>query len=353
MCIKSTGSLSLPSPRHQRRKAFTLVELLVVIAIIGILIGMLLPAVQQVREAARRIECGNNIRQVALAALNYESSHMEFPGGLEQERLSGVPDPGFDTFQGHSVFYFILPFLEQQNIFNTMDPMYSTVNIAVSPADLKSASVIPSYLCPSDGLGDQALPWPSTGEASQYYGGTSYRANGGERPIFATSATNDGMFMAFGPNARKASGAPDGIEVKFGNISDGSSNTILFGEMYHVDRNFDTFTAAGWTSGSTIQGWSRWYPAAGDIGLSNLMGGAFAPINYRIPWAQGEPGAPSSQSAWWTFQDQRLSSFGSGHPGGANLVYGDGSAHFLGDDIAQNILRLRCVRNDGEVITEL
>lgn len=353
MCTKFTGSLSLWQPRRQRRTAFTLVELLVVIAIIGILIGMLLPAVQQVREAARRIQCGNNVRQIALAALNYESAHSHFPGGLEQERLTGVPSPGFDTFQGHSVFYFILPFLEQQNVFNSMDSIYSTVNIARDPDELKSAAVIPAYLCPSDGLGEEALPWPSTGEASQYYGGTSYRANGGERPIFATSATNDGMFMAFGPDARKASSAPDGIEVKFGNIADGSSNTILFGEMYHIDKNFDTFTDAGWTSGSALRGWSRWYPGSGDIGLGNLMGGAFAPMNFRIPWAHGESGAPSSQSAWWIFQDQRLSSWGSGHPGGANLVYGDGSTHFIGDDIAQNILRLRCVRNDGEVITEL
>ena len=345
--------LSIPSKRA--RRAFTLVELLVVIAIIGILIGMLLPAVQQVREAARRIECGNNLRQVALAAINYESAHMSFPPGMEQEFLNGTtsgPLGSNDGFQGHSVFYFILPFIEANNVFTGMNREVAKANRVETPAELRAAAVIPAYLCPSDTLGTEALPHPSTGTPEEYYGGTSYKANGGGRPIFATSATNDGMFMATGPDARSASGAPQGTEVEFGQISDGSSNTVLFGEASHLDDNFDTFNDAGYTSDDTIRGWSRWYPGGGDTGLSNIMGGAFAPINYRIPWAFGEPGAPSSRGAWFIFQDQRLSSFGSNHPGGANLVYADGSTHFINDDITQNILLLRCQRNDGLVISE-
>lgn len=335
-----------PKPISTHKSGFTLVELLVVIAIIGILIGMLLPAVQQVREAARRIQCGNNLRQVALAAMNYESANSAFPPGLEQERLDG-------SFQGHSAFYFILPFMEQQNVFTTMDKNIPLNNRVSSTADLRASAVLPPLLCPSDTLGTESLPFPSTGTPSEFYGGTSYRCNGGERPIFATSASNDGMFMAVGPDARKAADADAGVQVTFGAISDGSSNTVLFGEFLHLDRNFDTFTERGWTSGSDIRGWSRWYPAGGDIGLANIMGGAFAPINFTIPWAEGESGAPGSQNAWWIFQDQRLSAFGSGHPGGANLSYSDGSTHFINDTIAQNILRLRCVRNDGEVISEL
>ncbi len=353
MFPKSTGSQKLLHPISEQRRAFTLVELLVVIAIIGILIGMLLPAVQQVREAARRIECGNNLRQVALAAMNYESANSEFPPGLVQESLSGQNPSDNNGFQGHSAFYFILPFMEQQNVFATMDKTVAKANRVSSTVDLKASSVIPSLLCPSDTLGTESLPWPSTGTPSEFYGGTSYRCNGGERPVFATSASNDGMFMAVGPDARRASDAEQGQEVTFGAISDGSSNTVLFGEFYHLDKNFDSFTERGWTSGSDIRGWSRWYPAGGDIGLSNIMGGAFAPINFTIPWAEGESGAPGAQNAWWIFQDQRLSAFGSGHPGGANLSYSDGSTHFIADTIAQNILRLRCVRNDGEVIGEL
>ncbi len=341
------------SPKKvSRREGFTLVELLVVIAIIGILIGMLLPAVQQVREAARRTQCANSLRQVALASLNYESAHMEFPPGYEQEFISDAPDSSNNGFQGHSVFYHILPFIEANNVFKTMDPRVPKANRVATTAEFRASSVIPSFICPSDTLGSESIPFPSTGTPTEFYGGTSYRANGGERPIFATQATNDGMFMATGPAARKASDAPPGTEVGFGLISDGSSNTILFGEFSHLDPNFDTFTEAGWTSGSKIRGWSRWYPAGGDVGLANLMGGAFAPINYRIPWAAGDSGAPGSQSAWWFFQDQRLSSFGSNHPGGANLAYADGSVHFLTDETAQNVLRLRCERADGEVIPE-
>ena len=332
--------------QNLKRSAFTLVELLVVIAIIGILIGMLLPAVQQVREAARRISCANNLRQLALAAHNYESALGEFPPGLEQEFLT----PG--GFQGHSAFYFLLPFMEQNNLFQTFDAELPSSNVATTPDGGLAGASIPGLICPSDDLPNEAIPWPSSGTPEEYYGGTSYRLNGGQRPIFSTSATNDGMFMATGPNARKASSAPEGQEVEIGQIRDGSSNTILFGEFFHVDANFDTFTEQGWTSGSTIQGWSRWYPAGGDVGLSNIMAGAFSPINFQVPWAHGEPGAPTSRNAWFVFQDQRLSSFSSGHSGGANFSYADGSTHFLSENVSQNVLRQRCQRMDGEVIQE-
>lgn len=94
----------------KRSKAFTLVELLVVIAIIGILIGMLLPAIQQVREAARRISCANNTRQFSLAALNYESAHMRFPPGWSTERSTA-----------YAWIAYLTPFLEQQNIYQRID----------------------------------------------------------------------------------------------------------------------------------------------------------------------------------------------------------------------------------------
>lgn len=332
------------------RHGFTLVELLVVIAIIGILIGMLLPAVQQVREAARRTSCANNIRQLAIAAMNYESAIQEFPPGFEQEYLVDPLDSSNNGYQGHSVFYYLLPHMEQNNVFDDMDRQIPRRNRVASPDLNRAGSVIPTFLCPSDVLPNTALPYPSTGTPIEFYGATSYRANGGERPIFATRATNDGMFMATGPDARKAFTAPMGQEVTIGAVRDGTSNTILFGEFYHFDPNFDTFTEAGWNSGSTIQGWSRWYPGGGDQGLANIMAGAFAPVNYEIPWAYGEPGAPTSQGAWYIFQDQRLSSFSSGHAAGANFAFTDGSTRFIRESIAQNVLRLYCERADGEII---
>ena len=338
-----------------RKNGFTLVELLVVIAIIGILIGMLLPAVQQVREAARRMSCANNIRQLALGCHNYESAFGTFPEGFHQENLpTSVTGSGLSGFQGHSVFYHLLPFIEQQNVFDGMDADVPKANIVATEGIGRAGAVIPTFLCPSDDLPSAGpLPFPSSGTPREFYGATSYHANGGERPIFATSATNDGVFMAVGPSARSASSAPEGKEVGFKDLSgDGTTNTLLFGEFLHADKNFDTFNDAGWTSGSTIQGWSRWYPANGDAGLSNIMGGSFAPINYEIPWAHGEPGAPTSRNAWFVFQDQRLSSYGSAHSGGANLAFGDGSVRFVNENIPQNILRLFSQRADGEVIRE-
>ncbi|HKB02622.1 MAG TPA: DUF1559 domain-containing protein, partial [Gemmataceae bacterium] len=204
--------------------------------------------------------------------------------------------------------------------------------------------------CPTDQLPSDPLGYPETSTPTEYYGCTSYRANGGTRPIFATSSTNDGVFMATGTAARKAASAPPGSQTRMADILDGTSNTLLFGEFYHFDRNFDTFTTAGWNSGSTIKGWSWWYPAGGDNGLGDIMIGAFAPINYKTPWPHGAPGAPGSQSAWFVFQDQRLSALGSGHPGGANVGFADGSVRFLRDSTPQSVLALYCQRADGQVI---
>jgi prepilin-type N-terminal cleavage/methylation domain-containing protein len=327
------------SPAASSRRGFTLVELLVVIAIIATLIGLLLPAVQTAREAGRRSSCQNNLRQLSLGAVGYHDAKRMFPSGYTQESING-------SFQGHSLFYFILPFVEQRQLFDSMDPKVPRNNVTATSGS-KAAAAVATFICPSDQFPEGN---PHRYNATEAYGVTSYRGNGGSRPIFATSATNDGMFMATGGGARKAASAPKGINVRIKDILDGTSKTILLADSSHVDQNFNTYTTAGWNSGSTISTWSRWYPAGGDNGLGNLLCGSFASINYKTPFPYGGAGAPGSQTEWYTYQDLRLSAIGSEHPGGASVGLADGSVRFLIESTEQSVLALYCMRADGEPV---
>src|SRR5262245_22194965 len=174
-----------------RRTAFTLVELLVVIAIIGVLVALLLPAVQAAREAARRMQCGSHQRQLALAAHNFHDVYGRFPPGVYQLRFTAAPQ-----FRGVSVFVKLLPYLEQANLaqnWDETDPLTNTTG----GGGAKTANKIKVLLCPSD-----LIPQNPVNSGGVWYGLTSYGGSGGSRSFDPQVATNDGIFFVIGPGSQ-------------------------------------------------------------------------------------------------------------------------------------------------------
>lgn len=336
------GNSVMSEMNTNRVRGVTMVELLTTIALLSMLLAILLPAVQSARETARRLRCSGNMRQIGLASLHYHDAKKALPPGFTQERIDNV-------LQGHSAFYFLLPFLEEKTVFDTMDARVPRNNIT-AVIGTRAAAALPILVCPSDVFAS-GNPYKATD--GNFYGVTSYRANGGSRPVAATASTNDGTFMATGSQARRAATAPPGQVVRFSHITDGSSKTLLFAEMSHADEGFDTFSSIGLNDGQPIAHWSRWYPGGDDSGLGHMMCGAFVPIKYVTPFRYGELGAPATPSDWAIHQDRRLGAIGSQHRKGAIAVFADGSVRLLEESMEQSVLSLICRRADGEQVKNL
>jgi len=321
-----------------KRKAFTLIELLVVIAIIAILIGLLLPAVQKVREAAARIQCENNLKQLGLAAHNYHDTYQQFPSGinLPVSTQSGAmfptnifytsgtftqpPIPG----QFISLFEALFPFFEQDNLQRNLDLTQREYANCNGPNSM-GAQIVKILICPSDRLPPTPVTTYTTGGKTYYFGMNSYGGNGGTYAWYYDfgSLKTDGIFWI-------------NSSVRIAQIIDGTSNTLLFGERYHFD--------PGWQKGSTnignLGGWA-WanYSATQDYILS-----ARVPINYMIP--AGQPDPPP-----FTYQDPRVCAFGSGHIGGANFCLCDGSVRYISQSTDLATLQALATRAGGETVT--
>jgi prepilin-type N-terminal cleavage/methylation domain-containing protein/prepilin-type processing-associated H-X9-DG protein len=314
-----------------RRRGFTLIELLVVIAIIAVLISLLLPAVQAAREAARRAQCTNNLKQIALSAHNYESAHSVYPPGQMKMQFAQQP-----RFRGFSLFVNLLPFIEQQPLYdrwNFADPLANTLG-----STAHTAIVLNALLCPSDQI--QQNPVQSS---DRWYAIASYGGNGGSQSHPPSSLTSDGMYHATGP------AAPGFPQVRPAMVRDGLSNTLFFGERNHVDPNYDSFFAAGWTT-EPMWMWGWWAPSGGNFGLSDVTMSSFAPINFRIGFSfANKPPDASSAAGFAPYDAKRVSSWGSQHPGGATFAMADGSVRFVKETIAQDVLRALGTRSGGEV----
>ncbi len=317
---------------RQRTDGFTLVELLVVIAIIGILIAMLLPAVQQVREAARRSACANNLRQIGIAAVNFESSNEFFPPGINIPigSSSGMVFPSNSLVTSGKIkpapfpnkfgswLAWILPYMEQQNINANYDYDVREYGNALGP-DSIAAQVVPSYICPSDYVPKRVIDY-TTGGRQYFFGINSYFGNGGVKSWYIFSATFDGVFQI---NSR----------TTFALIKDGASNTLLAGERYSLDPEWEDLpNRRGWA-------WSNF------LAPQDCLAGTLEPVNYQLPAGSGP--RPS-----FALQDARLSSFGSGHPQGANFAMCDGSTQFFtssGTGGLANYQNLSKI-NDGNIV---
>ena len=321
-------------PTQHNKSGFTLVELLVVIAIIGILIGMLLPAVQQVREAARRIQCGNQMRQWALALHNYESARMTFPPGLNLAIVDGATDGSFrptntqadgsppppPPLEGQFTNWIMatFPFMEQNSLHSQLDFTLSEQNgNALGEQDAISTTVVESLICPSD-VDDRVV----NSFRDFWFGVNSYFGVGGEAVHFIAISTEDGILY-------------QNSSIGFGDISDGSSNTLLIGERFSQDAEWQEFgNFRGWA-------WASWNAS------QDVLGGVLEPINFQL-----EPGTGgSSLTPAFADRDRKINSFSSGHPGGANFAVADGSVQFLTNTSTASleVLVSLAVRNDGEV----
>jgi prepilin-type N-terminal cleavage/methylation domain-containing protein/prepilin-type processing-associated H-X9-DG protein len=328
------------------RRGFTLVELLVVIAIIGILIGMLLPAVQQVREAARRTQCSNNMRQMGLAALNYESAHMEFPSAGQAKESPGSGANVFFSVNNrleslaepsHSVQTYILPFLEGNNIaqmFN-LDFRYDfDPSGPEAPTNQAAAkNVVPVFVCPSTSGRNSEVD-------AEGYGYTDYSC-----PVtVATLAELDsGSSMSGNTNAQCAFNGR--TSRKISTITDGTSNTVAIAEdAGRVDEASGGFMLiknemmAGDMTPVQRRSWA-WADPENSFNVDRLVNNNATPIGgpEDCPWSTVNCGA-----------NEETFSF---HPGGANVVLCDGSVHFLPDTIDSVSFRALMTARGGEVVS--
>jgi prepilin-type N-terminal cleavage/methylation domain-containing protein/prepilin-type processing-associated H-X9-DG protein len=293
----------MPAVRPGRRFAFTLIELLVVIAIIAVLIGLLLPAVQKVREAAARVSCQNNLKQIGLALHTYHDANAVLPPGYRDP----LAPPQFGPGWGWPVY--LLPYLEQANLHRDLHADTQPIGNGANPVPPTSLTQLPLsvFLCPSD-------TGPAVNPFYDNHGKSNYRGVGGGQHPTVPIGGGLGLSDIFAPlngtfwrNSR----------VRFDDVTDGLSNTLMVGET------------------------------ALDV-ARDKWGGIWVGAVHRDPavmWVSG---------VYWVVDGDALRingsdkwGFCSPHPGGANFVAGDGSVHFIRDGADPLVVALLCIRNDG------
>ena len=283
--------------RQMRRKAFTLVELLVVIAIIGVLVALLLPAVQFARESARRTKCENNLKHIVLGLHNFESTYGYFPSAYE--------GPG--TNPGWGWGSAVLPFCEQRNLYDAAQVNTAIFGAGANPAmpTVHSETKLPLFRCPSD-------PAPDKNPIRLFHATSNYRAVSGPVEMYTFYVDHDYGGVLY-QNSR----------TRMAKITDGTSNTLLIGECMFDDK---TGKRAALWAGMTGM---RVFP--GDPGPSIWV----SDVMWSVDNVSAHINGPAPQA------------FSSRHPGGAFFAYSDGSVRFFYQYGDKNIVKWAAGRDDG------
>ncbi len=351
----------------RQRFGFTLIELLVVIAIIAVLISLLLPAVQSAREAARRAQCVNNLKQIALACHNYESSQGCFPLGNRYVDLTCYNSPTTlcnysGCWFGYSAFCYIIPFLEGNAQYNATNFSHVANSILNTTA---MGTKLSAFICPSDSEATQSLTAGLAGYVQSSYGmsrGTQENIYcnwalvrtpdpNSQNPGHCNAALGNGMFGAE-------------AVVKISNVTDGTSNTTLFGEMSRFANepadpfNFYSFTAVFPASdfNSAASNANELFPETGAFtyprinspndptgaNAGNVWGKCGTGIGIPTDWLTNCPQALTTLGEW---------AFRSKHPGGVNFAFADGSVKFIKQSISDMPYQALGTRAGSEVIS--